>query len=121
MEDRQVRELKNQQRQSLSSIGKSGSFGIVMQYNHIDNTANVLLAADDSEQPGEVLQSVPCPTNMGLQLCAPEPGRMCWVAYRGAPKNHPVILAFFNPHYSYIDQPRQVSSSYTMPRYILEL
>ena len=121
MDDRETRQFINTQRHALSQMGESGTYGMVVNYNRVKNTATVLLAEQDSDRPDDVLNNVPCPSLVGIQTCAPEPGRMCWVVFRGHSRDHPVIVSFFNPYFEAVDHPRHNGANFHTPRYIMEL
>ena len=94
--------------------------GIVASYNTDQNTATVIMSDRFSDQLTDVIKDVPCPTNMGVQMVAPEPGRACWVAFDGQGERNPFILSFMNPHYGKYDTMKQLMSDPGIPRYMLD-
>lgn len=91
--------------------------GIVMAYDPYANTATVMLSARGSDVIGELHKNVPCPTNIGLQMAAPEPGRPCWVVFEGNNERNPVITHFYNHDYFRYDMKRQTIAKTGTPRF----
>lgn len=94
-------------------------YGIILDYDPMYNTATVMMADPSSDLPGELFHDVMCPTNMGLQTVAPEPGRPCWVVFRNNSQAMPMITHFFNHVYHKIDYSRYTTSLNTIPRFML--
>lgn len=93
-------------------------YGIVTGYDRTSNTATVLMTASDSDLPSEVLKNVPCPVLLGVQTVAPEPGRPCWVVFKGNSETFPVISHFFNHSYEKFDYKRQNNASTGIPSFV---
>jgi len=98
-----------------------GRQGVIIDYNIEANTATVLLAASDSDLPTDIIKHVPCPTMLGVQPVAPEPGRLCWVAFRGASEANPVITHFYNHSYAKYDLDRQTNADTGVPRFLFRM
>lgn len=82
--------------------------GVVMSYDKFTNTATVQLSAPDSDQLGDIITNVMCPSFPGVQMVSPEPGWMCWVAFMSINDDHnPIITHFFNHRYAKYQYPRQ--------------
>lgn len=94
-------------------------YGIVISYDMTRNTASVLMAQTGTDLPGDLYHNVPCPTQMGVQAVAPERGRQCWVDFKNADPNFPVITHFYNYHYEKVDYTRQQNAQAPLPRYML--
>lgn len=94
-------------------------YGIILDYDPTYHTATVMMADAFSDQPGELLYGVMCPTTVGLQVTAPEPGRPCWVVFRANDRNNAMITHFFNHVYHKIDYIRNTEALNTIPRYML--
>lgn len=96
-------------------------YGIVMAYDRSTNTATVLLSSSESDIPGDVITNVPCPVYAGIQLVAPEPGRPCWVTYKGNSESQPFITHYFNHSYQKFDYKRQYQSSSGVPNFVTQM
>lgn len=94
-------------------------YGVVMSYDSSDNTATVLLSAPDSDSMGDIISNVPCPVYMGVQNVAPEPGRPCWVAFKGHNDRSPIITHFFNHAFKQYDNVRQNTAKTSIPNFHL--
>jgi hypothetical protein len=97
----------------------TAGYGIILDYDTTYNTATIMMSDKGSDGVGEMLTDVPCPTFIGLQLAAPEPGRPCWVNFKDNNQQFPVVTHYFNPAYNKIDYAKQTTASNTMPRFIL--
>lgn len=95
--------------------------GIVLTYDKEKNTATVLMSRPGSELPGEIHSGVACPSTVGLQTAAPEPGRPCLVMFKDGTQSYPMITHFFNPKFEEIDYERQYYIKNDIPRFMLEL
>lgn len=94
--------------------------GVILNYYPIDNTADILLSNTLSDQPQDVLSRVPCPTSIGIQQAAPEPGRGCWVVFDGIGQNKPYVISIHNPHYTFYDYERQTHAYNSIPNFLTE-
>lgn len=96
-------------------------WGMVTHYDAVNNMAHVMMSRPGSDEPGEMYNNVPCPVNLGVQSTAPEPGRMCWVVFKGSNYQHPVITHFFNFNYSQRDYGRNTYAPQVSPGFMLEM
>lgn len=97
----------------------NGTFGTVISYNKMTNTATVVISKQETNHVDEVLAGVPCPTFIGIQMVAPESGRPCWVVFKNGDVTQPLITHFYNHLYLNFDFPKQISSSNVIPTYLL--
>lgn len=95
-----------------------GRIGIIQSYDPRTNTATVMLTAPDSDTPGDIITNVMCPVLMGLQLASPEPGRPCWVVFRGSNDKAAVIVNYFNHMFSHYDYNRLYDARSAIPKYM---
>lgn len=121
MKDRELDRQISNQVNSIKNKPKTGSQGVVLQYHSEQNTATVLLSRQNSSLPGEVLNSVPCPYIPGLQYAAPEPGRMCWVDFRGDNNANPVITHFFSTNFRVTDHQAHNRSNTNIPKFLIDM
>lgn len=115
--DKYIQNAMLQDRQSRTR----DRFGIIAEYNADTNMATVLMSDQFSDQINDVITNVPCPTNIGIQGVAPEPGRGCWVAYDGTSATAPYILSFTNLDYPKYDYMKQSVATTAVPKYMLDL
>lgn len=99
----------------------SPTYGLVLSFDAIENTASVLLANPGTDDHGEIYNNVPCPTQVGLQTVAPEPGRPCWVVWKDNTNVYPIITHYFNHVHARIDYMRQTQARNDVPRYFLNM
>ncbi len=99
----------------------SGVLGVVASFDRYTNTATVIVSASDSDVVEEILYKVPCPVLLGVQSVAPEPGRPCYVAFKGGNKNQALITHFYNHMYDETDYGRQTQADVALPSYLLNL
>lgn len=98
----------------------SGSVGIIQSYNSQTNTATVLIASPDSDIPNDIMTDVMCPVQIGIQTVAPEPGRPCWIVYKGGVNDRKAMIShYFNHNYTSYDYTKQSVSRSAVPRYML--
>ncbi len=95
----------------------TGREGIIIAYNEFRNTATVLLTNPQDGGVGVTVENVPCPTYMGIQIAAPEPGRSCWVEFKNSGERNPIITHFYNLAYSQFDYENQMNASSMIPNY----
>lgn len=93
-------------------------YGIILAYDTQNNTAQVLMANQGSEEPGEIFSNVPCPVYVGIQTVAPEKGRPCWITFKDSSYSYPVVTHYFNHAYNSIDYNRQNAAVNTTPRFM---
>lgn len=108
---------QNQDRSYTDMSQSSGREGVVMAYNEFKNTASVLMSLPKSEGFGAILEDVPCPTIMGVQTVAPEPGRMCWVAFKDSNERKPIITHYYNHAYFKYDYGIQRNANNLVPNF----
>lgn len=101
----------------LRTMGEPG-FGIVITYDQNSNTATVLMAQKGSDAAGEIYHNVPCPTTMGVQTVAPDPGRQCAVTFKNGNIGSPIITNFFNYMYEQFDYSKQNTAPAPMPYFM---
>lgn len=99
----------------------TGTYGVIVGYDLVKNRATVILASQGSDQLGEILYDVICPTNNGVQGVSPEPGRMVWVNFKEGNMNNAFIAHYFNHEYDSIDYQRQNRAEIPMPRYLISM
>lgn len=105
-----------------NSIKKTGTrIGVVTSYNAFTNTATVVLSEADTDAVDEVITDVPCPTNIGVQNVAPDPGRMCIVTFKNGAITQPLIVSFFNHSFKKFDYMKQNRAGYTIPTYLMSM
>ena len=121
MRDPEVRSQIESQLHAIQNNQTTGCQGVILQYFNERNSATVLLSRQNSNLPGEVLNSVPCPYIPGLQYAAPEPGRMCWVEFRGDNHNTPVITHFFNSNFQNVDYEAHSDSRTNIPKFMIDM
>lgn len=97
----------------------NGTFGTVISYNKMTNTATVVITKQETNDVDEILTGVPCPTFIGVQMVAPESGRPCWVVFKNGDVTQPLITHFYNHLYASFDYPKQISSNNVIPTYLL--
>lgn len=100
----------------------TSGYAIVLSYDAEYNTANIQAVQKKGVARGKIYQNVVCPTNLGIQSTAPEPGRPCWVDFKSSGSGSdyfPVITHFFNHVYNQIDHQKNSVSVNNIPRYIL--
>lgn len=69
--------------------------GVVMQFDKKMNTAVVILDDPLSGQLGNIINNVPCPEIMGIQMVSPGPGTRCLVGFRDDNESSPYIITYF--------------------------
>jgi hypothetical protein len=87
----------------------------------VTNTANVLMAQNGSDLPGDMHVNVPCPVQLGVVSVNPEKGRKCWVSFKNNDGQHPVISHFYNDFYDRSDFPKQNKAVTPLPRFVYGL
>lgn len=97
----------------------TGSVGVIITYDKYSNTATVLVSKPETDEADEILHNVPCPTFIGVQMAAPEPGRPCYVLFKNGMVTQPLISHFYNHRYLENDLNRQSPSHMNLPTYML--
>ncbi len=69
--------------------------GVVMKFDPITNSADVILEDQYSGEIGNILSGVPCPTLPGIQTVAPNPGTRCLVGFRDDNERFAYIISLF--------------------------
>lgn len=100
------------------SVRTTDRNGIILSYNPKTNTATVALSGQDSDDMGDIVKNVPCPTYHGLQLCAPKMGRPCYVVFKGGRESQPMITHYYNHSYEKFDYESMTNSHSTIPKYL---
>ena len=95
--------------------------GIIISYDKTENTATVLLTGPSSDQNGDVYKDVPCPVYPGIQMAAPEPGRPCWIDFRGRDETRPIVVNYFNHNFNRFDYTRMSRAETGVPQYKLHM
>jgi hypothetical protein len=95
--------------------------GVIASYDPVTNTATVIMSDNFSNQVRDVVRNVTCPTNHGIQMVAPEPGRGCWVAFDGIDQQYPYIVSYHNSLYAKYDETKQTEAYSGIPRYMLDM
>lgn len=98
---------------------KTGTMGTILTYDRYSNMATVLTTKPETDEADEVMKNVPCPTYMGIQMVAPEPGRLCWIIFKNGNITQPLISHYYNHRYDEHDYPRQAGSYLQAPSYLL--
>jgi hypothetical protein len=106
--------LQNQHYQKLTD-----AVGVILSYDRFANTATVLISKSETDEAEEILKNVPCPTYIGVQMAAPEPGRPCVVIFRNGNITQPLITHYYNHRYSEFDYGRQSPTQFDIPTHLL--
>ncbi len=69
--------------------------GVIMKFDKTSNRATVILDDPYSGQLGNVINSVPCPSVMGVQNVSPEPGTRCLIGFRDDNENNAYVISYF--------------------------
>lgn len=97
------------------------TYGIVMNYNSIHNTADIIISDQGSDNFGEVFRNVPCPMIPGVQSTAPQKGTPCFVIFKDNRGSYPVVTHFFNHVYGQFSYGPQYQAINPLPRFMLDL
>lgn len=97
----------------------SNAVGVILSYDKFANTATVMVSKSETDEAEEILKNVPCPTNIGVQMAAPEPGRLCVVIFRNGNITQPLITNYYNHRFSQYDYNRQSPTQVDIPSYLL--
>ena len=82
--------------------------GTIMSYNKMTNTAVIILDDRMTNQVGNIIRNVPCPSTLGIQSVSPTAGARCIVGFADSNERYPHIV-------SYIDDANNVGKY--MPSY----
>lgn len=110
----------NQIQQSDASNMMTGSLGVITSYNPYNHTASVAITENDTDEIREILKNVPCPIMYGIQGVAPQPGKLCYVAFRNGKIQSPMIIAIYNHRYDQYDYETQNKTYFAMPSHLME-
>lgn len=69
--------------------------GVIMSFDIRTNSASVILDDQFSGQMGNIIHSVPCPINNGVQTVAPEPGTRCLIGFRDDNERSAYVISIF--------------------------
>lgn len=97
------------------------TMGIILSYDRDTNMATVMTAMPGSFDTGEQYSHVPCPSNIGVQGVAPEPGRPCTLLFPYGNHANPIILNYFSPNYQKHDRDKQSRAQNELPHFMTEL
>ena len=97
------------------------SKAMVLNYDRVSNTAQIMTVRPGSEQTHEIYNRVPCPQSSGVQTVSPEFGRMCWISFPGGSLNTPVITSFFSPNHSTTDYEKHSVAKNDLPHFMRRL
>lgn len=96
-----------------------GTFGTIVGYDINTNTATVVIEKQETNHIDQILYGVPCPTYIGVQMVAPEPGRPCWVVFKNGDVSVPLVTHYYNHMYHTYDHKKQTSTDSTIPSFLL--
>lgn len=119
MANQKVQQQIDQTIQNQNYKKLTGSVGTVLSYDRFANTASVVVSKSETDEADEVLKNVPCPTHIGIQMAAPEPGRLCYVVFRNGNITQPLITHYYNHRYSEFDHGRQSPTQFNIPTHLL--
>jgi hypothetical protein len=85
--------------------------GTIMSYNKMNNTVVIVLDDRMTNQVGDIIRGVPCPSRLGVQSVAPTAGTRCIVGFADVNERFPHIV-------SYIDDTNSVGRY--MPNYSVD-
>lgn len=78
----------NQLQQSKTRLGT------IMSYNRTSNTAVVVLDDRMTNQIGNIVRGVPCPSLLGIQSVAPTAGSRCVIGFTNSNEKSPYIISY---------------------------
>lgn len=99
----------------------NGVLGVISSYDRYTHTATVIASRPDTDEVEEILQNVPCPVLLGVQAVAPEPGRPCYVVFKGGNRTQALITHYYNHRYDQYDYSRQTKADVAIPSYLLNI
>ena len=68
--------------------------GTIMSYNKMTNTVVIVLDDRMTNQIGNIIRDVPCPSVMGVQSVAPTAGTRCVVGFTDSNERYPHIVSY---------------------------
>lgn len=78
----------NQLQQSKTRLGT------IMSYSRTSNTAVVVLDDRMTNQIGNIVRGVPCPSLLGIQSVAPTAGSRCVIGFTNSNEKSPYIISY---------------------------
>lgn len=96
-------------------------YALVLSFDAIKNTCDIVTALPGSDKLGEVLTNIPAPTQPGVQAAAPRPGMMCWLGHRDGMTSDPYITHFFDPRFQETQYTKQYTARNDIPRFIIQM
>lgn len=86
----------NQQIQTNQQQMVQPNIGVIIGYDPVQNTAQVMLTQRGGEGYGEIYNNVSCPHPMGVQSTAPSQGTQCQIVFKDGNRGRPIITHFLN-------------------------
>lgn len=99
----------------------SPGYAMVLSFDPYTNTCGIVTAQPGSDEMGEVLNKVPCPHQPGVQMSAPRPGTMCWIAFRDGTRGDPYITHFFDVNFQKFNYEKQYKAQMDVPRFMISM
>lgn len=100
---------------------KQPGYGLVLDYDPVNNTATIITAKHGTDRPDQLYYNVPCPVSPGVQGVAPEVGRPCWLVFRDPQSPTPMITHFFSFNHLDKDYRDQNQTNNLIPRFMSEI
>ena len=110
-----LKQCINEQRQQYPN----GALGVISSYDRYTNTATVIVSRPDTDEVEEIMHRVPCPVLLGVQAVAPEPGRPCFLVFKGGNRSQALITHYYNHRYDQADYDKQTRSHVGLPSYLI--
>lgn len=96
-------------------------YACVLTFNSETNTCDVVTALPGSDELGQVYSKVSMPFQSGVQGAAPNPGTMCWIAFRDGTRGDPYITHFFDMNFQTNRYSSQYKAVMDTPRYLISM
>lgn len=113
--------VRNQIVDPIMQQQQTPGYAVVLTFDKITNTCDVVTAMPGSDEMGEVYTNVPVPHTAGVQQAAPKVGVMCWLAFRDGTRGDPFITHFFDLAYSKNTFQRQNRAVMETPRFMISM
>lgn len=97
------------------------TYGIVLNYDQVYNTADIIIADQGSDNFGDKYSDVPCPMISGIQTVSPQKGTPCVVIFKDNKGTYPVITNFFNHLYNEFSYNEHYKAVNPLPRFMMDL
>ena len=111
---------KIQDQIDLSQMQRSRSRpGVIMSYNNNNNTAVVVLEDHHSENVGNIIKDVVCPSARGVQIVAPVPGSRCLIGFRDNNEAKPYVINYYDDTNSGYNRAYQYRVNTGIPRFMV--